>query len=64
MTNLSRTGISICNTTINGNLSSPNNYSQNVNTANNPPLIRVVQGNYALWSANERWQCRPRSCPR
>jgi len=22
------------------------------------PLIRVAQGNFALWNANERWQCQ------
>ena len=53
VTNLSRTGISFCNTT-----TSATTYSQNVVTANDPPRIRATQGNYALWSANERWQCR------
>lgn len=23
-----------------------------------PPLIRVARGNYELWTANERWQCK------
>ncbi|WP_413701435.1 pilus assembly protein [Psychromonas sp. KJ10-10] len=44
-------GITICNTTVNNN----NKYSHQVNDA---PLIRVAKGNYSLWVANERWQCR------
>lgn len=47
----SRVGITLCNTTVNNSGA----YSENVT---DPPLIRVAQGNYALWSANERWQCR------
>ena len=27
-------------------------------TNTNPPLIRVAQGNFALWNANERCQCQ------
>ncbi len=50
-------GITICNTTHIGNPSS-NVYSQDVNTATYPPLMRVAEGNYSLWNANERWQCR------
>lgn len=49
LTNLSRTGISFCNTTY-----ANTGDSQNVN---NPPLMRVAQGNFALWSANEVTQC-------
>jgi len=56
VTNLSRTGISICNTTLNATAGAT--YSQQVVTASSPPLIRVAKGNYSLWSANERWQCR------
>lgn len=52
-TNLSKTGISFCNLT-KGSVSGPNQYSQ---TNTNPPILRVAQGNFALWSANERWQC-------
>ncbi len=48
--NESRKGISFCNTTV-----SNTHFSHNVN---DPPLIRVAQGNYSLWTANERWQCR------
>lgn len=48
--NWTQTGITICNATV----GSSSGYSQN-NT--NPPLIRVAQGNFALWAANERWQC-------
>lgn len=48
--NESRRGISFCNTTV-----SATQLSQNVT---DPPLIRVASGNYRLWAANERWQCR------
>ena len=51
--NLSTQGISICNTTLGGE--SPQNRSQ---TNTNLPRLRVAQGNFALWSGNERWQCR------
>ena len=54
ITNLSKTGISFCNTTI-GDDSGDNQYSQ---TNTNPPLIRVARGNFALWSANEKKQCK------
>lgn len=50
ITNESRRGISFCNTTVSGTT-----WSQNVT---DPPLIRVASGNYSLWTANERWQCR------
>ncbi|WP_262966489.1 pilus assembly protein [Methylobacter psychrophilus] len=46
----STSGITLCNTTVSGT-----KLSQNVSDA---PLIRVVKGNYSLWAANERWQCR------
>ena len=49
LTNLSRTGLTFCNTTV------ASGTSQSVT---DPPLLRVAQGNYALWAANERWQCR------
>lgn len=48
-------GLTICNTTM------PSNYSSgtvNSSTLNDPPLMRVVKGNYQLWAANERFQCR------
>lgn len=45
-------GITICNTT---DPSDRDVLSQNVNA---PPLMRVAEGNYALWASNERWQCR------
>lgn len=54
ITNLSRTGISFCNLTVGSTATAPNVMS---NTNTNPPLIRAAQGNYALWSANERHQC-------
>lgn len=50
LTNSSRRGVSFCNTTV-----SSTTQSQNVT---DPPLLRVAQGNYSLWTANERWQCR------
>lgn len=52
VTNLSRTGVSICNTTKGG--SSPQNRSQ---TNTNLPRLRIAQGNFSLWASNERWQC-------
>jgi type IV pilus assembly protein PilY1 len=43
--------ITVCNATYkNGS----NSFSHN---AIAPPTIRVVNGNYSLWNANERWQC-------
>jgi type IV pilus assembly protein PilY1 len=53
ITNLSRTGISICNTT-----DANTGYSQAINTATNAPLMRIASGNYALWNSNEVWQCQ------
>jgi Tfp pilus tip-associated adhesin PilY1 len=50
--NLSATGITLTNMT-RGTSSGTNRYSD---TNTNPPLIRVAQGNFALWTANERWQ--------
>lgn len=50
--NLSKRGLTICNTTLGG--TSPQNRSQ---TNTNLPRIRVASGNFALWAANERWQC-------
>lgn len=49
--NKTREGITLCNSTINGTTV----YSQNVT---DPPLIRVAQGNYALWAIGEVVQCR------
>lgn len=43
--------LTICNTTVNNSSA----FSQDVT---DPPLLRVAQGNYSLWAANERWQCR------
>ncbi|MES1999423.1 MAG: PilC/PilY family type IV pilus protein [Pseudomonadota bacterium] len=56
LTNLSKSGITICNTT-DGDYSgtAPQGQSQS-NT--NLPRIRVAKGDFSLWSANERWQCR------
>lgn len=41
--------ITLCNTTYAAD--------GNSETRTNPPLIRVAQGNFALWAANERYQC-------
>ncbi|WP_188396437.1 pilus assembly protein [Oxalicibacterium flavum] len=46
-------GLTFCNMTP-GSSSGVNKYSQ---TNTNAPQIRVVEGNYALWASNERWQC-------
>jgi type IV pilus assembly protein PilY1 len=54
LTNLSVAGISLCNMTP-GSSSGSNRYSH---TNTNAPLIRVASGNYMLWGANERWQCK------
>jgi type IV pilus assembly protein PilY1 len=53
ITNLSRTGLTFCNLTF-GPTSGTDSLSQ---TNRNPPLIRVAQGNFELWNANERYQC-------
>jgi type IV pilus assembly protein PilY1 len=51
ITNLSRTGLTFCNTTIQD---ASNTLSQ---TTTSPPLIRAAKGNYALWGSNEKRQC-------
>lgn len=51
LTPFSVSTISLCNTTVD----TAGNLSQNVTA---PPLLRVANGNYTLWAANERWQCR------
>jgi type IV pilus assembly protein PilY1 len=51
--NLSRSGVSFCNTTNNASLS-----GGEVVPAGKPPRLSVARGNYGLWSANERYQCR------
>ena len=52
--NLSQTGITLCNLTPGDNSGSSANRYSDTNT--NPPYIRVAKGNFALWTANERWQ--------
>lgn len=50
LTNLSRTGLTFCNTNFsNATLSQADT---------SPPLLRVAQGNYELWGANEQVQCK------
>ncbi len=51
--NLSQVGMTICNVTM-GSTAGANQLSQ---TNTNPPLIKVAQGNFALWASNERYQC-------
>lgn len=50
----STSGITICNTTdaANGSVST---------SITNPPLMKVVKGNYSLWAAGERFQCTYRN---
>ncbi|HEX2830877.1 MAG TPA: PilC/PilY family type IV pilus protein [Burkholderiales bacterium] len=48
VTNLSSTGISMCNLTLGTSTSQ---------ATTSPPLLRVAQGNFALWNANEARQC-------
>ena len=52
ITNLTRTGITLCNVTY----ASGTVFSEYVTDAN-PPLIRVADGNYAFWAAGEVHQC-------
>jgi type IV pilus assembly protein PilY1 len=54
ITNLSSTGISICNTTP----GAAGVASQTLSTVTYPPMMRVAKGNFSLWAANERRQCR------
>ncbi len=53
LTPFSETEITIANLTL-GSTTGVNRYSD---TNTNPPMIRVARGNFALWAANERWQC-------
>ena len=48
--NYTQTGISICNAT-------PGGSSGKSQASTSAPLMRVAQGNFSLWAANERWQC-------
>lgn len=57
--NLVSRGITLCNTTSNQAVQAigleDGKLSQNTS---NPPLIRVARGNFSLWSASERVQCK------
>lgn len=47
-------GITFCNTTdVNGSYTSEDDHVMGME----PPLIKVVDGDYSLWAGNERWQC-------
>ncbi|MDR6936461.1 PilC/PilY family type IV pilus protein [Luteibacter sp. 3190] len=52
VTNMTRTGITFCNTTA---VASGQALSQSVTNA---PSIRMAFGDYALWASNEKRQCR------
>lgn len=51
--NLTRGGVTFCNTTNNSSL----NDGERV-PSDRPPRMSVASGNYSLWNANERYQCR------
>lgn len=51
--NLSRSGITFCNTTNNASLDDGEEVP-----VNKAPRMSVARGNYSLWNANERYQCR------
>lgn len=51
LTNYTRVGVTFCNTT---DVPSTSVKSQDVTA---PPLLKAVEGNYSLWTSNERWQC-------
>jgi type IV pilus assembly protein PilY1 len=51
--NLSRAGVSFCNTTNNASL----NDGEPV-PASKAPRLSVAEGHYGLWNANQRYQCR------
>lgn len=51
ISNWTQVGISFCNAT------PDTNTAHTSQGTTNPPLMRVAQGNFSLWSANERWQC-------
>jgi len=50
--NFTQSGISACNTT-----PEPSGGTASSQTSTATPKMRVAQGNFSLWSANERWQC-------
>ena len=51
--NTSTSGMTFCNTTY-----VASGASETISTATHPPLLRIVEGNYSLWAAGERYQCR------
>lgn len=46
-----KAGVTFCNTT------DATNSTGISNTITDPPLLKVVKGNFSLWASNERWQC-------
>ena len=54
VTNIRTRGITICNTT-DGSSTGIQSRSE---TNTNLPRMKVARGNYSLWNAAERWQCR------
>ena len=51
--NLSRKGITICNTTSGAG----GGIQQLSNTNTNLPRMKIARGNHSIWNASERWQC-------
>lgn len=47
-------GVTFCNTSRPAN---GNHLSHQAPSATQPPLLRVVKGNYSLWGSGERYQC-------
>lgn len=52
--NTSTSGITICNTT---DADRTSGQPRNSSLVDDPPLMKVVRGNYSLWAASERFQC-------
>ncbi|MSQ50457.1 MAG: hypothetical protein EXR28_01080 [Betaproteobacteria bacterium] len=56
VSNLSSHGITICNLTMSNTATGTQAMAYNNNA--NPPLMRVMAGNYALWSTTDGRECR------
>lgn len=54
LTPFNETEVTFCNTTTADNAA----VSHTLSTATFPPLLRAARGNFALWNAHERRQCR------
>ncbi len=51
-TDLKQQGLTLCNTTLHHQTGQADS-----RTNTNPPLMRAITGNYALWASGERYQC-------